>query len=69
MLIVSSSATTLKSVVADRRPAARSACTSAEAHRGWTIRPLDGGTLRGSTSIPVQVRPLRANSIARGSPT
>ena len=61
----------LKSVVADSRPASRSARTSRVGHVRDVGRPsaIDGAIFAASRSNPMASKPLRANSTRSGRPT
>ena len=70
MLIVSSSFTIEKSVVASSLPAFRKATTSAVATSGMYERPCSMASIfRASRSMPVVSNPAFASSTARGRPT
>ena len=70
MLMVSSSATTAKSVVASSVPAWRGACDVGAGHIGNVGPPsVMALTFRSSRSIPVVWKPALASSTASGRPT
>ena len=70
MFTVSAFARTEKSVVAERRPAARSAWMSAVATSAmYDVPSFKARVFRSSRSIPTAVNPARPSSTSSGRPT